>query len=104
MYMFVYVPATGRIAPAIARNRVGPLSVQSTSIFERFSANRYNCIFFTVIIFIIKVHKRYNAFHNTLFAFLICGVLHKFENLIMGYVLHWYFQTEKIVISKIYNI
>jgi hypothetical protein len=22
----------------------------------------------------------------------------------MGYVLHWYFQTEKIVISKIYNI
>ena len=32
MYIFVCVPAAGGIAPAIARNRVGPLSVQSTSI------------------------------------------------------------------------
>ena len=38
MYIFVYVPAAGRIAPAIARNRVGPLSAQSTSIGGRVRA------------------------------------------------------------------
>ena len=38
MYIFVYVPVAGRIAPAIARNRVGPLSVQSTSIGGRVGA------------------------------------------------------------------
>ena len=31
MYLFVYVPVVGRIAPAAARNRIGPLSVPSTS-------------------------------------------------------------------------
>ena len=31
MYLFVYVPVAGRIAPAAARNRIGPLSVRSTS-------------------------------------------------------------------------
>ena len=40
MYIFVYVPATGRIAPAIARDRVGPLSVQSTSIGGQVEAAR----------------------------------------------------------------
>jgi hypothetical protein len=35
MYIFVYVPSAGRIAPAIARNRVGPLSAQSTSLGGR---------------------------------------------------------------------
>ena len=60
------------------------------------SANRK----FYVIIFIILVHKCYNAFHNTLLGFQICGELRKFENLIMGYVLHWYFQTEKLSSPK----
>ena len=31
MYLFVYVPVAGRIAPASARNRIGPLSMRSTS-------------------------------------------------------------------------
>jgi hypothetical protein len=31
MYLFVYVPVAGRIAPAAARNRIGPLSMRSTS-------------------------------------------------------------------------
>ncbi len=31
MYIFIYVPATGCTAPAIARNRVGPLPAQSAS-------------------------------------------------------------------------
>ncbi len=31
MYLFVYVPIAGRIAPASARNRIGPLSMRSTS-------------------------------------------------------------------------
>ena len=38
MYIFVYVPAAGRIAPAIDRNLVGPLSAQSTSIEGRVGA------------------------------------------------------------------
>jgi hypothetical protein len=31
VYIFIYVPATGCTAPAIARNRVGPLPAQSAS-------------------------------------------------------------------------
>jgi hypothetical protein len=31
MYLFVYVPVAGHIAPASARNRIGPLSMRSTS-------------------------------------------------------------------------
>ena len=31
MYLFVYVPVEGHIAPASARNRIGPLSMRSTS-------------------------------------------------------------------------
>ena len=31
MYIFVYVPAAGRIASATARNRAGPLPMQSPS-------------------------------------------------------------------------
>ena len=31
MYLFVYVPVPGRIAPASARNRIGPLLTRSTS-------------------------------------------------------------------------
>ena len=31
MYLFVYIPVAGRIAPASARNRIGPLSMRSTS-------------------------------------------------------------------------
>ncbi len=31
MYIFAYVPVTGRIARAIARNRVGPLLTESPS-------------------------------------------------------------------------
>ena len=31
MYIFVYVPAAGRIASATARNRAGPLPMQSSS-------------------------------------------------------------------------
>ena len=31
MYIFVYVPAVGRIASATARNRAGPLPMQSPS-------------------------------------------------------------------------
>ena len=51
MYIFVCVPAAGRIAPdpAIAWNRVGPLSAQSTSVRGRVGArgghgmHRKNC-------------------------------------------------------------
>ena len=31
MYLCMYVPVAGRIAPASARNRIGPLSMSSTS-------------------------------------------------------------------------
>ena len=31
LYLFVYVPVAGHIAPASARNRIGPLSMHSTS-------------------------------------------------------------------------
>ena len=31
MYLFVYVRVAGHIAPASARNRIGPLSMRSTS-------------------------------------------------------------------------
>ena len=31
MFLFVYVPIAGRIEPASARNRFGPLSMRSTS-------------------------------------------------------------------------
>ena len=38
MCIFVYVPAAGSIAPAIFRNRVGPLFAQSTNIGGRVRA------------------------------------------------------------------
>ena len=34
------------------------------------------------------VEEKSNAIHNTLLGFKICEVPHKYENLIMGYVLH----------------
>ena len=34
------------------------------------------------------LEKPYNAIHNTLLGFQICEEPHKYENLIMGYVLH----------------
>ena len=35
MYIFVYVPAAGRIASATARNRAGPLPMQAPSGGDR---------------------------------------------------------------------
>ena len=35
MYIFVYVPAAGRIASATARNRAGPLPMQASSGGDR---------------------------------------------------------------------
>ena len=32
MYLFVYVPVAGRIAPASARNRIGPLLTRSNRV------------------------------------------------------------------------
>ena len=38
-----------------------------------------------------------NAIHNTLLGFQICEVPHKYENLIMGYVLHyWYSYLQRV--------
>ena len=32
MYLFEYVPVAGRIAPASARNRIGPLLIRSNRV------------------------------------------------------------------------
>ena len=37
------------------------------------------------------VEEKSNAIHNTLLGFQICEVPHKYENLIMGYVLHYWY-------------
>ena len=43
------------------------------------------------------VEEKSNAIHNTLLGFQICEVPHKYENLIMGYVLHyWYSYLQRL--------